>query len=311
MDAMTPSLLRFGEHGCRWCNEDWWSSPWSGLQDEDLEFAVFGQTICHHIAGGTTYERSLLSSSLQFMTQCRATCLRRRYNRRYGMGVGRHVRRSLQRSVRRRRREVLETSCRGPWRRYLLAQTQGNPRSLYPRKTVTGTLVENYQHPLRIGMGVSSSSLGFLVRSWRDWSFKYLYRCAQWHCAHQKDCIRTSAHWVGLGCGTGGVLDRGRGLGDLPMDSEFHDPARVLRYTVIVSIRRVWSAPLSKWTLLSWPRSSQADGDCIAASVSAAHRKRGLHSNGFRSRAERYARVCGDVGRPDQRSKIYSTRMFL
>ena len=147
MDAMTPSLLWFGEHGCRWCNEDWWSSPWSGLQDEDLEFAVFGQTICHHIAGGTTYERSLLSSSLQFMTRCRATCLRRRYNRRYGMGVGRRVRRSLQRFVRRRRREVLETSCRGPWRRYLLAQTQGNPRSLYPRKTVTGTLVEN----LRIG----------------------------------------------------------------------------------------------------------------------------------------------------------------
>jgi len=35
-----------------------------------------------------------------------------------------------------------------------------------------------------------------------------------------------------------------------------------------------------------------------AASVSAAHHKRELHSNGFRSRGERSARVCKDVGHP-------------
>jgi len=54
VDVMTPSLLRFSERGRRWWSENRWSSPCSGLEDEDLDIAVFGQTVCKHIAGGTT-----------------------------------------------------------------------------------------------------------------------------------------------------------------------------------------------------------------------------------------------------------------
>lgn len=42
-------------------------SLFTGLQEEHLGVAVFGQTVCNHAASSSTYQRSRVSRSIQFM----------------------------------------------------------------------------------------------------------------------------------------------------------------------------------------------------------------------------------------------------
>ena len=51
MDARIPSWLQFSEDDNR-SRRQTLSSPSTSLEDEYLDVAVFGQTVCDHIASG-------------------------------------------------------------------------------------------------------------------------------------------------------------------------------------------------------------------------------------------------------------------